>query len=125
MRVSLKRGRARGATTKCNVDDKRRAETRCQNDGTAKGNDMIGPLYAVQGMFAVLRFPPLESTPPSLPLSLSFCLPRSLSDGSYCCAQASSISRDVAVYDSLNASDAFSHARLNFVNGPLISSTRK
>lgn len=82
---------------------------------------MIGPLYAVQGMFAVLRFPPLESTPP-LPLSL--CLPRSLSDGSYCYARAPSISRDVAVYDSLNDSNAFSHARLNFVNGPLISSTQ-
>lgn len=48
--------RARGATAKCNVDDKWRVETRCQNDGTAEGNDMI--VRWTRRMFAVLRFPP-------------------------------------------------------------------
>lgn len=122
---------ARGATTKCNVDDKRRPETRCQNDGTAKGNDMIGLLYAVRGMFVVLRFPPLKSTPLpsfsppllclSLPLSqsLSLCLPRALFLLTLIVAhEHRRISCCAVVYDLLNDSDTFS--RLNFVRGIVI-----
>lgn len=71
-------------------------------------------------------------------LCLSFCLPHdplslslflaphidALSTGSYCYAraQASSISRRAAVYDSLNDSDAFLRARLHFVSGASIPS---
>jgi len=116
---------ARGATTKCNVDDKRRAETRCQNDGTAKGNDMIGPLYAVRGMFAVLRFPPLKSTPlPSFflpPLCLFLYTSPSLSFYLLLLRTTSSISRFAAVYDLLNDSNAFSRTWLNFVSSVVIS----
>lgn len=113
---------ARGATTKRNADDKRRSETRCQNDGTAKGNDMIGPLYAVQGMFVVLRFPPLESTP-LLSLSLFlvvFYLPPPLSFWRLLLLRADIVTFTPRFYDSLNDSAAFLRARLNFVNGTLI-----
>ena len=58
-------------TAKCNVDDKWRVGTRCQNDGTAEGNDMI--VRWTRRMFAVLRFPPSipsprRTSPPFLPL---------------------------------------------------------